>query len=93
MKEIVEFELDDVRKALLILAEHVERCPYNDYKVSEEVENALGIERVLEKSNARAEGNQININTSNTPTPYSRLLHVCILRNPLGCLYRLCSPQ
>ena len=59
MKEI---ELSRLEKAILILAEHAELCPFNDYKVSEEVENALGIERVMEKPNANAEGNQININ-------------------------------
>lgn len=46
MEEITEFELDGVHKAIMILAKHAERCPYNEYKVKQEVMDALGIERI-----------------------------------------------
>lgn len=42
MKDAVE--LKQIEKALLILAEHIERCPFNDYKVRQEVLDALGLE-------------------------------------------------
>ncbi len=48
MKEI---ELSRLEKAILILAEHAELCPFNDYKVSEEVRNALEVEWVPAQSN------------------------------------------
>lgn len=51
--DIRRVSLSRLERAILILAEHVERCPFNDYKVSEEVQNALGIERLPTNSNAR----------------------------------------
>lgn len=41
-----QINLTPVEKALLLLAEHIERCPYNDYRILEEVDNLLGIERI-----------------------------------------------
>ena len=37
-------KLTRIEKAIMILAEHVDRCPYNDYDVEKEVLEALGIE-------------------------------------------------
>lgn len=42
-------ELTPVERALIILAEHAERCPYNGYKVMQEVLNELEIELVPKK--------------------------------------------
>lgn len=42
-------ELTPVERALIILAEHIEYCPYNEYKVMQEVTEALGLERVPEE--------------------------------------------
>lgn len=42
-------ELTPVEKALIILAEHIERCPYNEYKVMQEILNELEIELVPKK--------------------------------------------
>lgn len=39
-------ELTPTEKALILLAKHIERCPYNEYKVLEEVLNELEIELV-----------------------------------------------
>jgi len=38
-------KLNRIEKALIILAIHIDKCPYNDYKVAEEVWEELGYER------------------------------------------------
>lgn len=39
-------ELDKIRRALLCLAVHLERCPYNEYKISQEIMDILEVELV-----------------------------------------------
>lgn len=46
-------KLTKLEKALILLAQHIERCPYNDYKVGAEVINILGIELHKPKSRAK----------------------------------------
>lgn len=49
-KTIVASGID---KAILLLAEHIERCPYNEYKVIDKVLEALGYERISPKKNKK----------------------------------------
>lgn len=44
MKE-KEVKLNRYEKALIVLARHVERCPYCEYKVEEQVLEELGFEK------------------------------------------------
>lgn len=46
MKKKQEVKLTRIEKAIIILARHLERCPYCDYKVEQQVLEELGYERV-----------------------------------------------
>ena len=50
-KKVVK--LSKIERALLLLGEHIERCPYNVYKVREEIMDALGIEFIPDKHSKR----------------------------------------
>ena len=40
-----EVTLDRYEKCLILIARHLERCPYNEYKVEEQVLEELGLEK------------------------------------------------
>lgn len=46
-------ELTPIEKALTILAEHIELCPYNNYKVREEVWELIGVVKVEKLKNTK----------------------------------------
>lgn len=46
MKKI---KLTKIEKAIIILSEHVERCPYNDYKIVEQIIDVLGYKKIKNK--------------------------------------------
>lgn len=39
-------DLTPAEQAIMSLARHIERCPYNEYNVEHEVANMLGLEKV-----------------------------------------------
>ena len=41
-----EVKLNRYERAILVLARHIEECPFNGYKVREQVLNELGLEFV-----------------------------------------------
>lgn len=50
MKKRKFIKLTKIEKALVSLAEHMERCPYNEYKVQQEILDILEIEKVPSKN-------------------------------------------
>lgn len=46
MKKRKYIKLNKIERALLTLAEHIERNPYNEYRVRQEVSDILGIEEI-----------------------------------------------
>lgn len=47
MKKRKLVKLNRIEKAIVVLARHLERCPYNEYKIEQQVLDELGYE--LEK--------------------------------------------
>jgi hypothetical protein len=48
MKEKL-IKLSKIEKALIVLARHIDRCPYNDYAVEKQVLEELGYEKKAKK--------------------------------------------
>lgn len=40
-----QIKLTKIEKALIVLAKHADRCPYNQYRIEEEVLEELGYEK------------------------------------------------
>lgn len=48
-----KIELTKLEKAIIVLALHIERCPYNEYKVEEQVLEELGFEKLPKKKSPK----------------------------------------
>lgn len=46
-------ELTKIEKCLIVLAKHIERCPYNEYLVEEQIIEELGYEKKDKKKSGK----------------------------------------